>query len=55
MPAGVGYDNMCKLPLSGESPIRRAAHHCHNRWLPVENGPDFVFEILKNFHSYDPI
>ena len=26
-----------------------------NRWHPVENGPDFVFEIMKNFHGYDPI
>ena len=36
--------------------ILRAARHCHNRLLPVENGPDFVFEIiLKNFYGYDPI
>ena len=34
MSAGVGYENMCKLPLSGESPIWRAAHHCRNRLLP---------------------
>ena len=49
-----GYENICKLPFSGESPVRRAAHHCHNRCLPVENGLDFVFEILKTFIVMTP-
>ena len=41
---------MCKLPLSGDLQFEERLII-----VTAQNGPDFIFEILKNFHGYDPI
>ena len=53
----VSYVSWSRLRKYVQAPIVRGISNLKSgsSLSPVENGPDFVFEILKNFHGYDPI